>query len=196
MLLCLLLTSACFSPGLHCMLLPCALQECLGHIIAALDAHQGEVDIQTKGLVLLGVLIQVRTAGSRVCCWCAVVMGMLMQVWPLRARGYMWAQLPSLTVSAGCAAGVLWWWGCSYKCGLRHSVLLGMRIQVVMGVLAYAQLTGPCAVRCRCALAVGWGLNAAGSAEMLWPAQDARTVQGARALWCHGWAAVAQQLVL
>jgi hypothetical protein len=34
-------------------------QECLAHIIAALDHHPGEVDIQTKGLVLLGVLIQV-----------------------------------------------------------------------------------------------------------------------------------------
>ncbi|KAF6266720.1 hypothetical protein COO60DRAFT_10327 [Scenedesmus sp. NREL 46B-D3] len=33
-------------------------QECLVAIIAALDQHQGEVDIQTKGLVLLGVLIQ------------------------------------------------------------------------------------------------------------------------------------------
>ncbi|WIA29098.1 hypothetical protein OEZ86_011609 [Tetradesmus obliquus] len=33
-------------------------QECLGHIIAALDSHPGEVDIQTKGLVLLGVLVQ------------------------------------------------------------------------------------------------------------------------------------------
>jgi hypothetical protein len=38
----------------------CCVQECLCHIIAALDHHQGEVDIQTKGLVLLGVLIQVR----------------------------------------------------------------------------------------------------------------------------------------
>jgi hypothetical protein len=35
-------------------------QEALPDIVAALDAHQGEVDIQTKGLVLLGVLIQVR----------------------------------------------------------------------------------------------------------------------------------------
>jgi hypothetical protein len=38
-----------------CMLL----QECLVHIIAALDHHLDEVDIQTKALVLLGVLIQV-----------------------------------------------------------------------------------------------------------------------------------------
>jgi len=35
-------------------------QEALHDIVAALDTHQGEVDIQTKGLVLLGVLIQVR----------------------------------------------------------------------------------------------------------------------------------------
>jgi hypothetical protein len=34
-------------------------QECLLHIIAALDHHLDEVDIQTKALVLLGVLIQV-----------------------------------------------------------------------------------------------------------------------------------------
>eukprot|EP00878_Enallax_costatus_P017981 GHUV01018907.1.p2 GENE.GHUV01018907.1~~GHUV01018907.1.p2 ORF type:complete len:240 (+),score=114.87 GHUV01018907.1:1031-1750(+) len=33
-------------------------QECLTLIVAALDRHRGEVDIQTKGLVLLGVLIQ------------------------------------------------------------------------------------------------------------------------------------------
>eukprot|EP00879_Flechtneria_rotunda_P004794 GHRR01005066.1.p1 GENE.GHRR01005066.1~~GHRR01005066.1.p1 ORF type:complete len:626 (+),score=240.90 GHRR01005066.1:617-2494(+) len=33
-------------------------QECLPLIIAALDRHRDEVDIQTKGLVLLGVLIQ------------------------------------------------------------------------------------------------------------------------------------------
>lgn len=35
------------------------MQECLHHIITALDNHPGEVDVQTKGLVLLGVLIQV-----------------------------------------------------------------------------------------------------------------------------------------
>jgi hypothetical protein len=39
-------------------------QECLPHIIAALDHHVDEVDIQTKALVLLGVLIQVRTAAG------------------------------------------------------------------------------------------------------------------------------------
>ncbi|GBF89177.1 hypothetical protein Rsub_01894 [Raphidocelis subcapitata] len=33
-------------------------QEALPDIVAALDAHPGELDIQTKGLVLLGVLIQ------------------------------------------------------------------------------------------------------------------------------------------
>eukprot|EP00775_Hariotina_reticulata_P013734 gene13734-13855_t len=33
-------------------------QECLVDIMAALDNHQDEMDIQTKGLVLLGVLIQ------------------------------------------------------------------------------------------------------------------------------------------
>lgn len=40
------------------------MQECLGHIIAALDRHLDEVDIQTKALVLLGVLIQVRGQGA------------------------------------------------------------------------------------------------------------------------------------
>jgi hypothetical protein len=34
-------------------------QEALRDIVIALDLHPGEVDIQTKGLVLLGVLIQV-----------------------------------------------------------------------------------------------------------------------------------------
>jgi hypothetical protein len=34
-------------------------QECLSDIIQALDNHVTEVDIQTKGLVLLGVLVQV-----------------------------------------------------------------------------------------------------------------------------------------
>lgn len=34
-------------------------QECLTLIVSALDRHRSEVDIQTKGLVLLGVLIQV-----------------------------------------------------------------------------------------------------------------------------------------
>jgi hypothetical protein len=43
---------------------PAAVQECLSHIIAALDRHPSEVDIQTKGLVLLGVLIQVRKGGA------------------------------------------------------------------------------------------------------------------------------------
>lgn len=37
-------------------------QECLALIVAALDHHRAEVDIQTKGLVLLGVLIQVSCA--------------------------------------------------------------------------------------------------------------------------------------
>jgi hypothetical protein len=37
------------------------MQECLPHIIAALDTHFDEVDIQTKAVVLLGVLIQVTT---------------------------------------------------------------------------------------------------------------------------------------
>jgi hypothetical protein len=41
------------------LLTACILQECLTHIIAALDLHSDEVDIQTKALVLLGVLIQV-----------------------------------------------------------------------------------------------------------------------------------------
>lgn len=41
------------------LLTACILQECLAHIIAALDLHSDEVDIQTKALVLLGVLIQV-----------------------------------------------------------------------------------------------------------------------------------------
>jgi hypothetical protein len=40
------------------------LQECLPHIIAALDTHLDEVDIQTKAVVLLGVLIQVTRASS------------------------------------------------------------------------------------------------------------------------------------
>lgn len=75
-------TISCFFPVLHCResamvqlsvllcLIPLALenammqahitQECLVHIVAALDRHRAEVDIQTKGLVLLGVLIQVR----------------------------------------------------------------------------------------------------------------------------------------
>lgn len=39
-------------------------QECLAHIIAALDHHVEEVDIQTKALVLLGVLIQVRFSAA------------------------------------------------------------------------------------------------------------------------------------
>jgi hypothetical protein len=43
----------CMAPLLLCV------QECLVHIIAALDHHLDEVDIQTKALVLLGVLIQV-----------------------------------------------------------------------------------------------------------------------------------------
>jgi hypothetical protein len=34
-------------------------QECLPDVLAALDNHPDEADIQTKGLVLLGVLIQV-----------------------------------------------------------------------------------------------------------------------------------------
>lgn len=34
-------------------------QACLPLIMVALDRHRDEVDIQTKGLVLLGVLIQV-----------------------------------------------------------------------------------------------------------------------------------------
>jgi hypothetical protein len=44
-------------------------QECLAAIIAALDQHPGEVDIQTKGLVLLGVLIQVRGVNNCGQCW-------------------------------------------------------------------------------------------------------------------------------
>lgn len=43
----------------------CVVQECLAHIIAALDHHLEEVDIQTKALVLLGVLIQVCVGGGR-----------------------------------------------------------------------------------------------------------------------------------
>ena len=35
------------------------LQEALLDIVAALDGHPEEVDIQTKGMVLLGVLLQV-----------------------------------------------------------------------------------------------------------------------------------------
>lgn len=46
--------------GNHSSLLVC-MQECLPHIIAALDTHFDEVDIQTKAVVLLGVLIQVTT---------------------------------------------------------------------------------------------------------------------------------------
>jgi hypothetical protein len=38
-------------------------QECLGDVLTALDNHPDEADIQTKGLVLLGVLIQVRWPG-------------------------------------------------------------------------------------------------------------------------------------
>lgn len=43
------------------------LQECLQRIITALDVHAGEVDVQTKGLVLLGVLIQERSHAA--CCF-------------------------------------------------------------------------------------------------------------------------------
>lgn len=39
-------------------------QEALPDIVDALDNHPDEVDIQTKGLVLLGVLIQVRVAAA------------------------------------------------------------------------------------------------------------------------------------
>ena len=40
------------------------LQTCLPDILAALDSHLDEPDIQTKGLVLLGVLIQVGGGGG------------------------------------------------------------------------------------------------------------------------------------
>jgi len=41
------------------VLVAACVQECLPHIIAALDNHMDFADIQTKALVLLGVLIQV-----------------------------------------------------------------------------------------------------------------------------------------
>lgn len=38
----------------------CAPQTCLTDVLAALDTHQQDADIQTKAMVLLGVLVQVR----------------------------------------------------------------------------------------------------------------------------------------
>lgn len=61
-------SSPCAHTSMHLVWWPACrvlrVQECLGHIIAALDSHPGEVDIQTKGLVLLGVLVQVGGCGA------------------------------------------------------------------------------------------------------------------------------------